>query len=193
MSLVDAKFGELIAQIREGSEDAAWQFIEHYGPHIQRVVRRTLDRRLRRKFDSIDFVQSVWASFFREPAQIHSFETPNQIVGYLAAIARFKVVDEMRRRLGTKKREIARELPWDDSTVDSDPGVSGGPTPEEIAIAREAWNRLISGQTTLHQDIMRLRFAGATFEEIAAKLDIHERTALKVIDRLLELQSLETQ
>ena len=53
--------------------------------------------------------------------------------------------------------------------------------------------RLISGQTSLHQEIMRLRFTGATFEEIAAKLDIHERTARKVIDRLLELQSLETQ
>jgi RNA polymerase sigma factor (sigma-70 family) len=188
MSIVDEKFGELIAQLREGSEDAAWQLIEHYGPHIQRVVRRTLDRRLRGKFDSVDFVQAVWASFFREPAQIHSFETPKQIVGYLAAAARFKVVDEMRRRLGTKKYDVARELPWDDSTVDSDPRVSGGPSPDEIAIAREVWNRLISGQTTMHQEIVRLRFGGATFEEIAQKLDIHERTARKVMDRLLQLQ-----
>jgi RNA polymerase sigma factor (sigma-70 family) len=188
MSIVDQKFGELIAQIREGSEDAAWQLIEHYGPHIHRVVRRTLDRRLRRKFDSVDFVQAVWASFFREPAQIRSFQTPKQIVGFLAAAARYKVVDEMRRRLGTEKYDVARELPWDDSTVDSDPKVPVGPSPEDIAIAREVWDRLISGQTTLHQEIVRLRFGGATFEEIAKKLDIHERTARKVMDRLLELQ-----
>jgi RNA polymerase sigma-70 factor (ECF subfamily) len=189
MSIVDENFGELIAQVRKGSEDAAWRLIEHYGPHIQRVVRRTLDRRLRGKFDSVDFVQAVWASFFREPAQIREFQTPEQIVGYLATSARYKVVDEMRRRLGTKKHDVTRELPLDDSTLGSDPLISDGPTPEEIAIAREVWNDLISGQTTRHQEIVRLRFAGATFPEIAKELDIHERTARKVMDRLLRLKS----
>ena len=47
---------------------------------------------------------------------------------------------------------------------------------------------MISGQTTQHQEIVRLRFGGATFEEIAKKLAIHERTARKVMDRLLQLQ-----
>src|SRR5205085_6558387 len=102
MSVVDENMGQLLAQLREGSEDAAWQLIELYGPHIHRVVRRTLDRRLRGKFDSVDFVQAVWASFFREPAQILEFQSPKQIVRYLATAAEFKVTDEMRRRLSTK-------------------------------------------------------------------------------------------
>lgn len=189
MSLVESSVSELIAQIREGSEAAAWQFIEHYGPHIRRVVQRHLDRRLRGKFDSIDFVQAVWASFFRDPSLIRGFNSPGQIVEYLATSARHKVFDEARRRLGSRKHNIKRELPLDDSAIDSDPRIATGPTPDEVAMAREAWDELVSMQTSRHQQIVRLRFLGASFPEIAEKLEINERTARKVIDRLLRLKS----
>lgn len=55
----DDDFFYLIGRVREGSEDAAWQLVERYGGHIRRTVRRALDPRLRSKFDSLDFVQSV--------------------------------------------------------------------------------------------------------------------------------------
>jgi RNA polymerase sigma factor (sigma-70 family) len=187
MIATEDDFGQLIAQIREGSESAAWRLIELYGPHIRRVVRRNLDPRLRPKFDSVDFVQAVWASFFREPAQIRAFETPKQIIGYLAATARFKVMDETRRCLHSQKHNINRERPLDDSTVKSDPRIASGANPQDIAIAREVWNRLMAGQTTRHQQIVRLRFAGASYLEIAKTLDIAERTARSVIERLLQL------
>ncbi|HEV3417763.1 MAG TPA: sigma-70 family RNA polymerase sigma factor [Pirellulales bacterium] len=187
MIATEDDFGRLIAQIREGSEAAAWRLIELYGPHIRRVVRRNLDPRLRPKFDSVDFVQAVWASFFREPAHIREFETPKQIIQYLAATARFKVMDETRRRLYSQKHDVSRERPLDDSTVDSDPRIASGYDPQDIAIAREVWNRLIAGQTTRHQQIVRLRFAGASYPEIAERLEITERTARSVIERLLQL------
>ena len=189
MSTVEESFSHLITQIREGSEAAAWQLIELYGPHIHRVVQRHLDRRLRGKFDSIDFVQAVWASFFREPALIRDFRTPAEVVEYLATSARYKVFDEARRRLGSRKHNIRRELSLDDSAIGSDPRIATGPTPDEVAMAREAWDELISTQTMRHQEIVRLRFLGASFPEIAEKLEINERTARKVIDRLLRLKS----
>jgi RNA polymerase sigma-70 factor (ECF subfamily) len=189
MSTVDQNFDQLLADLRDGSEEAAWQLIEQYGPHIHRVVRRHLNRRLRGKFDSVDFVQSVWASFFREPEQIQEFTSPEQIVAYLAAAARFKVVDETRRRLGTKKHDVMREESWSESTIEEQENACVGPTPDDVAIAREAWNRLVGSETTRHREIVRLRIAGNTYGEIAEKLDIHERTARKVVDRLLRRQS----
>ena len=189
MSTVDQNFDQLLADLRDGSEEAAWQLIEQYGPHIHRVVRRHLNRRLRGKFDSVDFVQSVWASFFREPEQIQGFRSPEQIVAYLAAAARFKVVDETRRRLGTKKHDVMREESWSESKIEEQENVCVGPTPDDVAIAREAWNRLVGSETTRHREIVRLRIAGNTYGEIAQKLDIHERTARKVVDRLLRRQS----
>jgi RNA polymerase sigma-70 factor (ECF subfamily) len=189
MSTVDENFDQLLAELRDGSEEAAWQLIEQYGPHIHRVVRRHLNRRMRGKFDSIDFVQSVWASFFREPEQIQEFRSPEQIIAYLAATARYKVVDETRRRLGTKKRDVMREESWSESTIEDESNASAGPTPDDVAIAREAWNQLVAGETTRHREIVRMRIAGNTYGEIAQKLDINERTARKIVDRLLQRQS----
>ncbi len=88
MLSIESDFRTLLEGIRAGSEDAAWRIIELFGPHIHRVVHRLLDRRLRSQYDSVDFVQAVWASFFREPNRIRSFETPSDLIRYLAATTR---------------------------------------------------------------------------------------------------------
>jgi RNA polymerase sigma-70 factor (ECF subfamily) len=188
MLSIDTDFRTLLAGIRAGSEDAAWRIIELYGPHIHRVVHRLLDRRLRSQYDSVDFVQAVWASFFREPNRIRSFESPSDLTRYLAATTRNKVIDEARRRLGTRKFDVRRVHSFDDSAVDADQLRSGSPSPEEVAIAREAWSRLVAGQPQQYREVARLRFQGATYPEIAARLEIHERTARKVIERLSRMQ-----
>src|SRR5882724_4460918 len=103
MIKADQEFRELMAGVRQGSEDAAWELVRVYAPHVHRVVSRLLKRRIRTMYDSLDFVQAVWASFFREPALIHSFESDNEIIGYLVNSARHKVYDELRKRLGTQK------------------------------------------------------------------------------------------
>lgn len=69
-------FASLMQRVREGSQDAAHELFQQYGPHILRIVRRKLHKTMRSKYDSSDFVQAVWASFFAiEPAQYH-FEAP---------------------------------------------------------------------------------------------------------------------
>jgi len=47
----------LMRRVSRGSEDATWELIERFGRAIQRAVRRALNKELRRKFDSLDFVQ----------------------------------------------------------------------------------------------------------------------------------------
>jgi RNA polymerase sigma factor (sigma-70 family) len=186
--MADEDFHTLIESVRTGSQEAAWRLIDLYGSHIQRVVRRTLDRRLRSQFDSLDFVQLVWASFFSEPTEIQSFETSDELVRYLAVVARNKVIDEARRRLGTKKYNVSRERSLDDSALRHDGLAATGPTASEVAIARETWDRLITSQTPQHREVVRLRFMGSTYNEIAEQVGIHERTARKVIERLLRFQ-----
>jgi len=62
-------FSLLLEQARAGSDSAARELIERFGPFILRVIRNRLDPRLRSIFDSADFSQAVWASFFAMPAQ----------------------------------------------------------------------------------------------------------------------------
>lgn len=182
-----SEFAELMERIHKGSQDAAWQLLEKYGPHVQRYVRRSLNQDMRSKFDSIDFAQVVWASFFREPDRFRRLESPTALLAYLASLARNKVVGEVRRRMMSIKHDITREIPFDEQEQALDITFPhADPTPSAVAIARERWHRLIDNQPETVRRIVELRFMGATFPEIAAELQIHERTARKAIDSLIE-------
>ena len=85
-------FRDLMRQVQAGSEEAARRLCDVYGSHILRVVRRRLPDHLRSKFDSIDFVQDVWASFFADPPQELGFDNPNALVAYLVRRALWMVV-----------------------------------------------------------------------------------------------------
>src|SRR4051794_9225673 len=90
--------GELrafLARIRAGDEEAARERLTRYEPQVRLVVRRQIPRILRSRFDSLDFLQSVWRSFFRRMrAGPDEFEDPRHLVAFLARAARNKVIDE---------------------------------------------------------------------------------------------------
>jgi RNA polymerase sigma-70 factor (ECF subfamily) len=180
-------FHDLLQRIRDGSQEAVVELVEDYGPLVLRVVRRRLHPKLRPKFDSLDFVQSVWASFFADTSRLGNFSTKEALVEYLMRMAHNKTVDEFRKRLQTAKYTVNREVALDDGTVAerADPSVPRVPTPSHRAIAHETWDRLLRGQPPIYREILKLRWQGATFDEIAATLQISERTARRVINRLL--------
>jgi RNA polymerase sigma factor (sigma-70 family) len=181
-----SEFAELMERVHEGSQDAAWQLLEKYGPHVQRYVRRSLNQEMRSKFDSIDFTQVVWASFFREPDRLRRLESPTALLAYLATLARNKVVGEVRRRMMSIKHDVNREIAFNE--LEEDLAVrchNPDPTPSAVAIARERWHQLIDNQPEQVRRIVELRFMGATYQEIAEQLQIHERTARKAIERLV--------
>jgi RNA polymerase sigma factor (sigma-70 family) len=177
-------FRDLLEEVRSGSQDAAWELVDTYGPHVHRYVRRVMHRDLRSKFDSLDFVQIMWASLFRQPGRLTSFDQPEQLIAHLITLAKNKVIDELRRRTVTARYDMGREkqLPGDD---DADGDVrQPPPTPSAVAIAKERWVHLLSNQNATVQSVVTMRLRGETFDEIADKLQIHERTARKAIARL---------
>ena len=181
------EFAGLMQRVERGEQQAAWELLESYGSHLQRYVRRSLSREMRTRFDSVDFVQVVWASFFREPEKLRRIHSPAELMAYLATLARNKVVTEVRREVQSQKRDLRREIRLD-SVHDKGQGdlASRDPTPSAVAMFRERWNRLVDGQPAQVRRIVELRFAGATYTEIAEQLHIHERTARKAIERLVE-------
>lgn len=185
----DIEFEQLIERVRAGSQDAAWELVDKYGRDVQRFVRRSLHQRLRAKFDSLDFVQIVWGSFFRAPDRLQGMEKAEQLVAYLATLAKYKVLTEVRRRLQTAKYDLNREAGGDESRLAPDENSSPIPTPSAVAIAKERWDQLLAGQSDRDRQIVELRLQGITYEEIAETLHIHERTARKTIERLLKKAS----
>jgi len=181
------EFAGLMQRVERGDQQAAWELLEAYGSHLQRYVRRSLSREMRTRFDSVDFVQVVWASFFREPEKMRRITSPAELMAYLATLARNKVVTEVRKEVHTQKRDLRREIRLD-AVHDKDQRelASRDPTPSAVAMFRERWDRLVDGQPPHVRRIVELRFAGATYTEIAEQLHIHERTARKAIERLVD-------
>jgi RNA polymerase sigma factor (sigma-70 family) len=164
-----------------GSQEDIHRLIDEYGHCIQRVVRRRLDTRLRSKFDSLDFVQMVWASFFRDAGQLERFHAPEEFVRFLVTMARNKVIDEERRRLMGARYNCTQETSYDDL---QQPAGASAATPSQFAIAREQLEKMVSTESERDREVIRLRLNGASFVEISKTLGINERTARRVVERL---------
>jgi len=177
-----AAFRQLLDEVRAGSQDAAWRLLELYGPHVYRVVRRHLGRSLRTRFDSADFVQSVWASFFTNCVQLRSFSQPADLIRFLAAIARNKVIDRVRRNQ-TSGRDFRREVSFE--RVAREDEARYDVSPSDFAIAHERWNSLVKGQPQRQQTIVQMKFMGEDDHAIAAHLRVSVRTVRRLLDKLL--------
>ena len=160
-------FRVLMQRVRSGADDAAWEVVERYGDAIRRAVRRTLHARLRSKFDSLDFVQIVWKSFFQAKEKTERFNTPEELAAFLAAMAHNKVAMEVRRRLQTEKYNVGRERSLDDGEYGmAIEKFNRDPAPIDVAIAREQWNRILHNQPTHYRRIVQLRLQGAPIRRL---------------------------
>lgn len=187
MELTEDQFLELMKEVGEGCEEAIGELVETYGDHVFRVVRSRLNRKLRASFDSADFYQAVWASFFAGRYSISHFTTSNQLVRFLETVAANKVIDETRRRLESQKRGVQREnsVHLEDDGGDARLDLAGdSPTPSQIVVAHEQEEWMLDQLPAHFQGIVRLRTQGFTLLEIASQTGCSERSVRRVIERL---------
>ena len=177
----DSNFRDVIQRICSGSKEAVFEFIEDYGPHIQRVVRCRLNQSLRKKFDSLDFVQMVWMSLFTDLNKIAAFKEPNELIAYLVTIARNKVIEESRRRFKYQKYNVKRESNLDASDPIVAESARRNDTPSAQLSARERFDEILNGKSERDRQVFALRMEGATFDKIGTVLGISERTARQVM------------
>jgi RNA polymerase sigma factor (sigma-70 family) len=185
MSDTQQEFQLLMQRVRNGSDQAARELLERYADHIFRVVRRRLHKKLRTKFDSSDFVQAVWASFFARIPQHHSFDHPQALIAFLATLAQNKVIEVVRQRFGTQKYDVTREHSLEGSSAWEVGQVAARqPTPSQAASAKEEWRKLLEDLPAHYQKMLVLLREGHTQKEIAEHLGLNEKTIRRVIDKL---------
>jgi RNA polymerase sigma factor (sigma-70 family) len=189
------EFAVLMEQVRAGDQEAARKVYERYSKPVRRVVRRWLEERMRRHYDSADFEQSVWASFFDVPAESCTFASPDALVAFLSRMAYHKVVTTTRQRLHTQRRGDGGELSLDALPEGGDTGplarVLPAPThtPSQFAMADERWQGLLQNLPPGHRRILELLREGHTQAEIADRLGVDRKIIRRLIDRLEELTS----
>lgn len=178
------EIGEFLQRIRNGDESAARELLTRYEAEVRLVVRRQLPRLLRSRFDSLDFLQSVWGSFFHRlrtgPAD---FEDSRHLVAFLARAAKNKVIDEY-RRAASQKGDMHREEPlWIEGDRPRDLA-AGGATPSQLAEAREAFGRLEQLVPQERREILAMKAEGLSAREIGERIGVSERTVQRVLEDL---------
>ncbi len=184
----DPDFEQLMRRIRAGSPEAAAEMYERYSFYIRRIVRSRLHQRLRKQYDSLDFVQSVWASFIQIPPERRTFETQDDLVGFLARVAYNKIIDVYRRRVrGEGSAATDREVPLEAKSEEkADPLFARGrqPTPSQMAIANEQWQLLLNDQPPEFQRILHLLHEGYSHEEIGDRLGLNPKFIQRFLQKL---------
>jgi RNA polymerase sigma factor (sigma-70 family) len=180
----DGELSEFLKRIQSGDEGAARELLERYEAEVRLVVRRQLPRLLRSRFDSLDFLQSVWGSFFRRMRSAPTeFEDSRHLVAFLARAAKNKVIDEYRRS-ASRKHDMHREEPlWVDGHRPKDlPDPIDSPS--EIAQAHEVFGRLRSLVPEEKRSILEMKAQGLSSKDIGERLGISERTVQRVLEDL---------
>ncbi len=184
----DLEFRRLVEQYRNGDAEALLRLYNRYGGVVRAAVRRRLPDGLRKEYDSVDFVQDVWASFFTRPPEQTHFDSPDELGGYLATVARNKVAAVCRRRYRSAGYDVTREQPLARAADGADVPVAGrDATPSQCAIAGERWAALAARLPAAHRRVVALLRAGHTQAEIAEKMQLSERHVRRIVDRLREL------
>lgn len=180
--LQDPRFQELLTAVEQGESGAAAAIVKEYGPVILRTVRRRMNQRLRERFDSEDFAQAVWASFFGHISVLHRFGSADDLAGFLGRMACNKVIDAGRKRQ-VRSEQNSSDEEISNTTTDHRLQVSQ-PTPSQFAVANEHWHNLARGERDRIVRVLQLRRDGATHAEIAVAMGVSERHVRRILSRL---------
>lgn len=171
--------------VKSGDTRAYEQLVESLGGIVLTVIRRRMSQRVRRYFDSQDFSQAVWASFYQDREKIQSLEDAQQLRKYICAIARNKVVDQMRRVEGSG-RTTDSPAPLSESEVEeafSKVLDVGSATASTMFRLEEEWNELTHQCSDSDRRVLEMREKDYTMKQIAEELNLSSKSVQRVMDR----------
>src|SRR6516225_1746148 len=94
----DDDFSDRMARAKAGDSAAIRDILSRFEQEVRIMVRSRLPKRMRSQFDSIDFVQAVWQSFFSDfKRDERQFDSEQHLRKFLAGVVRNKVFEQYRR------------------------------------------------------------------------------------------------
>jgi RNA polymerase sigma factor (sigma-70 family) len=181
-------FEDLIRRVRAGDQDAASELVRRYEPAIRRAVRfRLADSRLGGLLDSMDICQSVLKSFFvRAASGQYDLETPEKVLGLLAAMARNKLASQVRRQ-GAQRRGGHHATP---GGRDQEQFAAPGAGPSGEVAARDLLQEVRRRLSPEERQVLELRNEGHDWAAIAARLgggaEALRKKHARALDRVAE-------
>jgi RNA polymerase sigma factor (sigma-70 family) len=171
---------DLLERARAGDQQA-WEilFNECY-PKVVRVIRRRLNRPMRKLYDSTDIANEVMKSL---AAKFHNldFSSIDGLKAFLIKAAEQKVVDGYRHG-HAQKRDIGRDRAFSSGDLENWEPTDASPTASQVAVATEEERILLEGQSGEQRTILELKLQGFSNPEVATTTGWH----LRKVERFLQ-------
>jgi len=195
------KTQELLANAKEGSEEAIGKLLDRHRDALRRMVQMRLDRKIQRRVDVSDIVQDVLFEANRRLSKyLQEPKMPFHL--WLRHMARDRIIDAHRRHRVSAKRSVDREKPLtspanvDRSTMEiaaqlCDPAI----TPAAAATMHELARRFEAAIDELEErdrEVLLMRhFEHLTNQEVAQALSLTEPAAsMRYLRALRRLRAL---
>lgn len=182
MSTTD-KFQQLLEACKRNDPAATAEFVQRYLPLIRIAVRRRLDVAMRGRFDSLDFTQDVWYSFFRCALDRKDFESEKDLVAYLCQMGRLKVLEEHRHQTTAKVGLLRTQI---SCNLNEEP--SPDPSPSTIAIGNDEWDNITASLPQRHREMLNMLREGHSQTAAAEAFGVSLKTLQRLLRRLVDRQ-----
>jgi RNA polymerase sigma-70 factor (ECF subfamily) len=185
----DPSFDDLLIRLREGDQSAAALVVDRYTRRLVALARANLDRRILRKEDPEDVLQSVFKSFFHR-CGLGQFQLDGRedLWALLVSLTLHKCghrADYFR----AAKRDVQREVPTQ-SQLDSSglqwQALARDATPVEAAILVDTIKRLLDGLKPHQQEMVRLSLQGEGTAQIAERVGLTRKSVQRVLKGVRE-------
>lgn len=176
----DNELSLLLDACRRGDPESTAELVRRYLPHVRAAVRRRLASDMRGRFDSLDFAQDVWLSFFRAALDREELRDERGLVAYLSQMARLKVAEEHRHQT-TQKVGLDRDVPFAQTAAPT----GREPSPSEVVVADDEWERLTAGLPDRERRMLQMLRDGHTHADTAAAFQLSEKTVQRLVRRLV--------
>jgi RNA polymerase sigma-70 factor (ECF subfamily) len=189
----------LLQQARRGDEAVLGELLELYRRYLTLLARLQIGQRLQGKVDASDLVQETYLEAHRNFARFAG-ASEGQLIRWLRQILAAKLVDLLRRYLGTQGRDVRLEqeinAAFDHSSMMLDRGLMAAqPSPSQLAVQREQAVLLADAIAELPEDyrevIVLRHLEGLTFPQVAQRmqrsLDSVDKLWMRALVRLRQL------
>jgi RNA polymerase sigma-70 factor (ECF subfamily) len=183
----DPSLQQLLAEYREGREDAARKLVQRLAHRLIPLARKHLTGRIRQKVDAEDVVQSVFKSFFGR-LDDGEFVLPswNSLWSLLVVITLRKCgrqIEYYRRSV----RNIGREVASPVLTADSPEGweaLARDPSPAEAVMLAEMVEQAMRPLKERERLMFEMHLQGYTSIEISNQVERSQYTVNGVLKRI---------
>ncbi len=188
----DSGAKDLVERWRNGDEQAATELYRRFVQSVLQVASSHIGNRLKSRVDEGDVVQTVFRTFFKraklvEEGKRFEFQEDEDLWKVLVTITLNKT-RTLSQKHQAQKRDARREQSLDAHhySVDHASQLARNANPEDAVVLTDIVESLTSVLKPQHAEIFRLRLEEYTLDEIAAQLQVNEKTVRRAMVQIRE-------